>query len=102
MEGLSCPYDLCVDTGNVLFATCQNEHWSVLAEACAGFDCGGAVCGPGELCVTEIGSTTTSKRCTLDPCLGDTVSCSCAASLCTAPLVCTTAGGSSVFCETGP
>ena len=102
-EGLSCTYDACLESGNVLFATCLNEHWSVLAEACAGFQCGGAVCGPGELCVTQISPTSTSVGCMPHPCPGNPVSCtSCAASVCPPPLVCTTAAGSSVYCQTGP
>jgi hypothetical protein len=79
--GLDCTYDMCMSTQGAHEAICHQGHWQVKSIPCT-FMCGNSTCTLQQVCVHQPEGPTQMETCKTNPCMGQTLDCSCAASLC--------------------
>ena len=87
MGGLSCDYEVCENgVQTKKHFDCDGKSWQGSAasngQPCAGTACGEKVCASGQVCVQTFQGFGVTFACEDNPCQGQPLSCSCAASLC--------------------
>jgi hypothetical protein len=98
--GLKCAYYLCDQSGDQLGATCDGTSWSVESEICTPLYCpNGIPCGGDSVCLVILTGFEAFFDCVPNPCPTQPLSCDCAAAICDAGYVCTSATAGQITCE---
>jgi hypothetical protein len=93
----SCTYLECSGAGKVVATCTDSETWQLDITPCAPFDCGGAQCAPGQICLEKAGGALLIE-CVDDPCAGQPLTCACGADVC--PGACQGFSDTTLHCNT--